>query len=186
VFIGSSNESHSREVEQLVRDLMNINIRPETTSSDSQKAKKTKKTKKVTPRKPLQHLQPDVQKPPQVNKVANRTRPTDNIIQSPPEPGRFVTCHTCGSAEKCLRMCSGCRRGVYCSTECQLLAWPNHRSACKSGRRTCVTCGSTEKRLKLCSGCRSVRYCSAECQLQAWPEHRAACLHAARFRTCAV
>jgi len=43
---------------------MNINIRPETTSSDSQKAKKTKKTKKVTPRKPLQHLQPDVQKPP--------------------------------------------------------------------------------------------------------------------------
>jgi len=175
VFISSSNESHRKEVEQLVQDLMKIDQRSTTTSPDPPKAKKATK-------KPLQ---PDVQKAPKVNEVADRTRPPDNV-QSPPEPSGIVepvracdTCEardTCESAEKRLmKLCSGCRSVRYCSAECQLKAWPKHRAVCEFGRGACVTCGSTEKRTKLCSGCRRVRYCGPECQLQAWPEHRAAC-----------
>ncbi|KAJ7920063.1 hypothetical protein B0H13DRAFT_2319841 [Mycena leptocephala] len=37
-----------------------------------------------------------------------------------------------------LRVCGGCRNEKYCSTECQRLAWKEHRSSCKAAEKNGV------------------------------------------------
>jgi hypothetical protein len=89
--------------------------------------------------------QPDVQKSQKVNEIARRQHQTPSpspsaclprsddgcVVQSPSKPTK--ACVTCGSTERRSKLCSGCRSVRYCSSECQLLAWPKHRAVCKPG-----------------------------------------------------
>ena len=40
-------------------------------------------------------------------------------------------CDNCGNRLKPLSKCTGCRKVSYCSRECQVQAWKEHKSECK-------------------------------------------------------
>mmetsp|Transcript_27761 Transcript_27761/g.64716 ORF Transcript_27761/g.64716 Transcript_27761/m.64716 type:complete len:107 (+) Transcript_27761:260-580(+) len=45
----------------------------------------------------------------------------------------ILECHECGTTEhNGLKMCSGCKKASYCSTECQRKAWKSgHKETCR-------------------------------------------------------
>jgi len=51
----------------------------------------------------------------------------------------IVACGNCyvlgSSLTQPLRVCGGCRNEKYCSTECQKLAWKDHKAACKASQK---------------------------------------------------
>ncbi|KAJ7019106.1 hypothetical protein C8F04DRAFT_1198096 [Mycena alexandri] len=55
------------------------------------------------------------------------------------ELDEIATCGHCkvngSSIPHGLRVCSACRNEKYCSTECQKLAWKEHKAVCKASRK---------------------------------------------------
>lgn len=92
-----------------------------------------------------------------------------------------------------------CQSVSYCSRECQVLEWPEHKEKCKHSKSElyassksqrhgmtsqsitsmsltskCSSCGRVKQSLKHCK-CRIVLYCSVECQRLHWPQHKSKC-----------
>jgi hypothetical protein len=40
-------------------------------------------------------------------------------------------CWLCGSAAEKLKKCTGCQAALYCSKDCQVAHWKEHKSDCK-------------------------------------------------------
>lgn len=47
----------------------------------------------------------------------------------------LTTCDHCGKDFRKLRQCARCKRAAYCGGECQALAWPGHKKACKAAAK---------------------------------------------------
>merc|ERR1712146_509787 len=62
---------------------------------------------------------------------------------------KVYNCNSCrGECRKGqVRVCSGCQQAYYCSTECQLKDWPDHKGYCKTVSEYCKTV-SAEKNAK--------------------------------------
>ena len=43
-----------------------------------------------------------------------------------------TTCDHCGMGFRKLMRCARCKQTAYCGGECQALAWPSHKKACKA------------------------------------------------------
>eukprot|EP00956_Cyclotella_meneghiniana_P024195 scaffold48279_cov50-Cyclotella_meneghiniana.AAC.5 len=50
---------------------------------------------------------------------------------------RQTLCHNCGQMKnhKDIKACSKCNNALYCSRECQLAHWPEHKDGCKQVRK---------------------------------------------------
>ncbi|KAL4230511.1 Zinc finger MYND domain-containing protein 10 [Mactra antiquata] len=46
--------------------------------------------------------------------------------------GSEITCRTCNKLQKVMKMCTRCKSVMYCSRECQVKDWQNHRSSCNN------------------------------------------------------
>jgi len=84
----------------------------------------------------------------------------------------------CTAVEQWMPICMGCCTAWYCSTECQLDDWPQHKPCCH-------VCSYCEKALDRdaavtlrCSRCKQAKYCGAECQAWHWREggHKERCI----------
>ncbi|XP_022800337.1 N-lysine methyltransferase SMYD2-B-like [Stylophora pistillata] len=47
-----------------------------------------------------------------------------------------VFCANCKSKQRFMKRCTACKQVIYCSKECQLLHWPNHKPSCLEFRVT--------------------------------------------------
>ena len=63
-------------------------------------------------------------------------------------------CAKCGD-EKASMVCSACGKVKYCSRECQLADWKNHKRACagKAKARPAVQTASASTNLHVCPEC---------------------------------
>jgi hypothetical protein len=84
---------------------------------------------------------------------------------------------------KQIKECSGCKAAFYCSRECQLADYPEHKIGCKRIQRKlpnkpkCVYCREVKptEQVKVCSDCKYAFYCSRECQQADYPVHKKEC-----------
>lgn len=95
-------------------------------------------------------------------------------------------CHGCEDLAIICKMhiCSACQSAIYCSKECQLQHWNDHKKHCelKREQRCCDGCGILEcsplmnhwKFLR-CGRCKAAFYCTKECQTRHWNTHKACC-----------
>ena len=51
----------------------------------------------------------------------------------------LTTCDHCGKDFRKLRQCARCKRAAYCGGECQALAWPGHKKACKAAAKAAAS-----------------------------------------------
>lgn len=76
-------------------------------------------------------------------------------------------CQNCGIATD--RKCDGCQKEHYCSSQCQLLDWDQHRESCNR----CNACGFASGDYRCNCGCG--RWCSADCCMNNWDNHSVKC-----------
>lgn len=105
--------------------------------------------------------------------------------------GRKEYTYCCGKCDKVIKKagtshktpkCGKCRVMRYCSRDCQVADWKEHKEVCNdtiekrkyplfkdAARFTCASCfKKSVKELKHCAGCKSVYYCSQACQKADW------------------
>ena len=89
-----------------------------------------------------------------------------------------LRCQKCGKSNA-RELCSRCRFACYCSRECQIDDWKNHKPNCVKGRYLdvsgCQNCYQVVKSVRVCAKCKKYSYCSVECQKKHWPAHKALC-----------
>jgi hypothetical protein len=104
------------------------------------------------------------------------------------------SCKICGArtwpGTGSLPKCSRCMLLVYCSRECQMGDWVEHKPFCDRAFQasstasaapttaSCQVCGIpsfSNSLVAKCSRCRSSSYCSKACQSKDWPNHRRSC-----------
>ena len=116
-------------------------------------------------------------------------------LSSSPQPAAATKCNFCFKQSSKLKKCSNCHSVQYCSQECQVKHWKEHKTDCRSkidqpssdsqndsvlelsssDLNKCALCHQTSPILKACSNCLSVKYCSKECQRKHWSEHKMVC-----------
>ena len=115
-------------------------------------------------------------------------------LSSSPQPAAATKCNFCFKQSSKLKKCSNCHSVQYCSLECQVKHWKEHKTDCRSkidqplsdsqndsvlelssDLNKFVLCHQTSPTLKGCSNCLSVKYCSKECQKKHWSEHKMVC-----------
>ena len=99
--------------------------------------------------------------------------------------------------KKKMFVCASCRKARYCSKECQIAHWSNHKKICKeiveerkyplfteNAKFTCGLCfKKSVKPFERCSGCKIIYYCSAKCQKEDWKKgHKKECKEFAKFQ----
>lgn len=100
------------------------------------------------------------------------------------------SCSQCGvepiDGKPAFKQCSRCKEVVYCSTDCQRLAWATHKKTCQLSKLiglpkaattlTPAKCGSCKRAANLvCDDCNNMAYCSLKCKLTDWPIHKVLC-----------
>ena len=100
--------------------------------------------------------------------------PNSSHPSSPPQ-----TCGYCHKSSAHLKKCSRCYSMAYCSIECQVKHWEEHKALCCEqpieNTSKCSYCNTVSSQLKRCTVCLSVQYCNRECQQKHWKEHKALC-----------
>ena len=96
-----------------------------------------------------------------------------------------LLCTYCKKKSINFKFCGCCKNSdvAYCSKECQVKHWTDHKSVCKKTmtKKTSIVCNGCskaevgEKLFECCSSCKSVRYCSKACQKSKWKEHKVLC-----------
>lgn len=98
-----------------------------------------------------------------------------------------VLCAAAGCEKIGIRRCGRCKDALYCSIECQTIAFPVHKGPCKvlaaatktetsssSSQKSCAA-GCGKPATLRCSRCLGPQYCSKVCSTRVWPDHKAQC-----------